>query len=184
MVNHAQPTTGPIHPTSQPSKPARNWQQPRKSAAAKPKRGSRLPDDWFLPQHWGQWALEKFPHFTPDIVRDEALKFANHWRSATGKTASKLDWYATWQNWCMSDICQRSHPPPGQTSETPYARQMRERVAEAAGSFAHIVAAKAPGQQSKPSPTPWDIAIENNRRTAATGLGGCDLLETVVDARS
>ena len=154
------------------------------SAAAKPKRGSRLPDDWFLPQHWGQWALEKFPHFTPDIVRDEALKFANHWRSATGKTASKLDWYATWQNWCMSDICQRSHPPPGQTSETPYARQMRERVAEAAGSFAHIVAAKAPGQQSKPSPTPWDIAIENNRRTAATGLGGCDLLETVVDVRS
>ena len=154
------------------------------AAAPKQKRGSRLPDDWFLPQQWGQWALEKFPHFTPDIVRDEALKFANHWRSATGKTASKLDWYATWQNWCMSDICQRSHPPPGQTSETPYARQMRERVAEAAGSFAHIVAAKAPGQQFKQTPAPWEVAIENNRRTIATGVGGCDLLEAVDDLRS
>lgn len=148
------------------------------------KRGSRLPQDWFLPQQWGQWALDKFPHFTVEIVRDEALKFANHWHSATGKSASKLDWYATWQNWCMSDICQRAHPPPGASSETAYARQMRERVAEAAGSFAHIVAAKAPGQQSKPSPTPWDVAIENNRRTIATGVGGCDLLEAVDDLRS
>jgi hypothetical protein len=56
--------------------------------------------------------LEKYPHWTEQIVRDEALKFSNHWHAATGKTASKLDWYGTWQNWCMSDICQRAHPVP------------------------------------------------------------------------
>lgn len=153
-------------------------------APSKPKRGTRLADDWFLPQPWGQWALDKHPHWTPDVVRDEALKFANHWRSKSGRDATKRDWLATWQNWCMSDICQRSHPPPGQATETPYARHMRERVTEAAGSLAHIVAAKPPGQPYKPPPTPWDVAIENNRRNAATGLGGCDLLETVVDVRA
>ncbi len=153
------------------------------SDAPKPKRGTRLPDDWFLPQPWGQWALDQFPHFTADIVRQEALKFANHWHSKTGKDATKRDWLATWKNWCMSDICQRTHPPPGQSTETPYARQMRERVAEAAGSLAHIVAAKPPGQPFKPPPTPWDVAIENQRRAATTGVGGCDLLETVSDIR-
>jgi hypothetical protein len=128
--------------------------------------------------------ISEFGSWTPDVVRIEADKFRDFWHSKSGKDAAKMDWQATWRNWCRSDICQRSHPPPGQTSETPYARQMRERVAEAAGSFAHIVAAKAPGQQSKPSPTPWDVAIENNRRTIATGVGGCDLLEAVDDLRS
>jgi hypothetical protein len=145
------------------------------AAPTTPKRGTRLAQDWFLPQAWGQWALDKFPHFTPEIVRDEALKFANHWRATTGKSAAKLDWYGTWQNWCMSDICQRSHAPPGKSTETNYARQMRERVEEATGQFAQAVAAKAPGTVK--APAPWEIAIENRNRTAALGMGGCDLHE-------
>lgn len=76
------------------------------------KRGSRLAQGWQLPKAWGEWVLEKYPHWTEQIVRDEALKFSNHWHAATGKTASRLDWYGTWQNWCMSDICQRAHPAP------------------------------------------------------------------------
>lgn len=143
-------------------------------APAKPKRGARLAQDWVLPQAWGQWALDKYPHFTADIVRDEALKFANHWHAAAGKSATKLDWYGTWQNWCMSDICQRAHPPPGQNTEGAYARQMRERVEEAAGSLAHVVAAKQPGQIKRP---PWEQAIENEHRTLAIGMGGRDFLE-------
>lgn len=143
--------------------------QPPK-AAGKPaahQRGTRLPDDWFLPQHWGQWAMQKFAHFTAEIVRDEADKFANHWRAKTGRDASKRDWYATWQNWCMSDICQRAHPPPSRGSETDYQRSMRERVEQAAGVMAHIVAAKPPGTQTKP---PWEVAFENASRAAAIGM--------------
>jgi hypothetical protein len=143
------------------------------AAPAKSKRGSRLADDWFLPQAWGQWALDRFPHFTPEVVRDEALKFANHWRSKSGKDATKLDWQGTWQNWCMSDICQRSHAPPRRSNEPNYARHMRERVEQAAGSLAHIVAAKAPGKRP---PEPWEIAIEqktieaDRARTLAIGV--------------
>jgi len=74
------------------------------------KRGKRLQDDWKLPKHWGEWALIEFQHWTADIVRLESDKFADHWRSKTGKDAAKLDWEATWRNWCRSDIAQRSHP--------------------------------------------------------------------------
>lgn len=76
------------------------------------KRGSRLDPGWVLPKAWSDWALEKYPHWTEQIVRDEALKFRNHWHAATGKSATKLDWYGTWQNWCMSDIAQRANPMP------------------------------------------------------------------------
>lgn len=142
-------------------------------ASPKPKRsasGTRLPQDWFLPDTWGQWGLQKYPHFTVEIIRDEATKFANHWRSKTGKDATKLDWLATWQNWLMSDICQKAHPPESGGGETNYQRSMRERVEQAAGSLAHIVAAKAPGSRQPQTPTPWEVAIENNARTTAIGM--------------
>lgn len=142
-------------------------------ASPKPKRsasGTRLPQDWFLPDTWGQWGLQKYPHFSVEIIRDEATKFANHWRSKTGKDATKLDWLATWQNWLMSDICQKAHPPESGGGETNYQRSMRERVEQAAGSLAHIVAAKAPGAKQTKTPNPWDVAIENNARTTAIGM--------------
>lgn len=74
-------------------------------------RGTRLPEDWALPKAWGDWALTEFPHWTADVVRKEADKFADHWRSVSGKAGLKLDWAATWRNWCRSDIAQRAHAP-------------------------------------------------------------------------
>lgn len=69
-----------------------------------------LPKDWQLPKAWGDWAMSEFPHWTADIVRLEADKFADHWRGKSGKDARKADWPATWRNWCRSDIAQRAHP--------------------------------------------------------------------------
>lgn len=80
------------------------------AAGAAATRGTRLPADWQLPKAWGEWALAKYPQWTADKVRDEALKFRNHWTALTGKAATKLDWQATWQNWCMSDIAHRDDP--------------------------------------------------------------------------
>ena len=82
------------------------------AAGAAATRGTRLPADWQLPKAWGDWALAKYPQWTADKVRDEALKFRNHWTALTGKSATKLDWLATWQNWCMSDIAHRDDPKP------------------------------------------------------------------------
>ena len=76
----------------------------------KPERGTRLSKAWQLPKAWGEWALAKYPQWTADKVRDEALKFRNHWAALTGKSATKLDWFMTWQNWCMSDIAHRDDP--------------------------------------------------------------------------
>jgi hypothetical protein len=78
---------------------------------AKPERGTRLSKEWQLPKAWGEWALEKYPQWTAQKVRDEALKFRNSWTAKT-RDATKLDWYATWQNWCMSDIAHRDDPRP------------------------------------------------------------------------
>ena len=85
------------------------------------KRGTRLPQDWLLPKAWGDWALTEFKTWTPDVVRVEADKFRDFWHSKAGKEAAKLDWLATWRNWCRNakpNIQVRatsSHTPDGMT---------------------------------------------------------------------
>ena len=102
-----------------PKPPAPAPSDPPPAAAGKPaaptkprKNGQRLPEDWQLPKAWGDWALAEFPHWTADKVRTEAAKFRDHWTAKPGADATKLDWLATWRNWCRSDIAQRDAPRP------------------------------------------------------------------------
>lgn len=69
---------------------------------AAPTRGYRLPNDWVLPKPWGEWALEEFKTWTPDVVRVEADKFRDFWCAKAGREAVKVDWLATWRNWCRN----------------------------------------------------------------------------------
>lgn len=69
---------------------------------AAPTRGYRLPNDWVLPKPWGDWALEEFKTWTPDVVRVEADKFRDFWCAKAGREAVKVDWLATWRNWCRN----------------------------------------------------------------------------------
>lgn len=104
---------------------------PAAAAAApepKPDRGARLPKDWALPKAWGEWAIAKYPHWPADTVRLIADSFRNHWTAKTGKDATKLDWFATWQNWCTGDITQRQYPAP---RGKPHAVDTANRNAEA-----------------------------------------------------
>ncbi|EMM6786199.1 hypothetical protein [Pseudomonas aeruginosa] len=82
----------------------------------RPKRGSRLPEDWTLPGDWLTWALTERPEFSEDAMRRVGDSFGDHWRSATGKNATKLDWFATWRNWVRNQRppfgAQRAGPPP------------------------------------------------------------------------
>jgi hypothetical protein len=71
----------------------------------------QLPEGWQLPRPWGEWALAEYPAWTAETVRLEAAKFADHWRAKSGKESRKADWFATWRNWCRSDIAQRAHKP-------------------------------------------------------------------------
>lgn len=64
-------------------------------------KGTRIDPDWRLPKSWGEWALREF-EISPEQVRVAAQKFHNHFKSVPGQKGLKLDWHATWQNWCGS----------------------------------------------------------------------------------
>ncbi len=135
MGNEKKPSAKPFgKPSAKPfEKPMPNQEQeqeqdigaacadaPTPGSTPKPKktRGTRLPDDWKLPKAWGDWALTEFTSWTAEIVRLEADKFADHWRAKAGKDACKIDWQATWRNWCRSDIAQRAHPASKAVSDS------------------------------------------------------------------
>ncbi|WP_068419923.1 DUF1376 domain-containing protein [Labrenzia sp. OB1] len=72
----------------------------KKEPKGSQKRGTRLPPDWTLSNRNIQDA--QACGLTTDEVRHEANKFRDYWISATGAKASKLDWDATWRNWCRN----------------------------------------------------------------------------------
>lgn len=61
-----------------------------------PKRKTRLPDNWFLPKEWGDWALLERQDLTVEDIRLEANQFRDYWLS---KGETHADWYATWRTW-------------------------------------------------------------------------------------
>jgi len=69
-------------------------------ASQKKARGMRLPEDWFLPMEWGEWAISE--GMDRDAVRVQADRFKDYWLAKAGKDATKLDWQATWRNWIRS----------------------------------------------------------------------------------
>lgn len=64
-------------------------------------RGTRLPDGWSLTSELAgigraARANAKLP---PVDLQLEADRFADFWRSKSGRDATKLDWTAAWRNW-------------------------------------------------------------------------------------
>jgi uncharacterized protein YdaU (DUF1376 family) len=59
------------------------------------KQGSRLPDDWELPDKCREWAIAQ----GCTRVQAEVDKFRDYWRSVPGAKGRKADWEATWRNW-------------------------------------------------------------------------------------
>lgn len=77
------------------------------AADAPAKRGARLAADWALPRSWGEWTLSEFPGWTADDVRSEAATFRDYWCAKAGKDSTKVEWEATWRNWCRKANQQR-----------------------------------------------------------------------------
>lgn len=55
-----------------------------------------------LPSDWGEWAEGK--GLNPEQIIHHWQKFLNYWRAKTGSNATKRDWYATWQNWILTEL--------------------------------------------------------------------------------
>lgn len=84
-------------PTSQP-----NPEASVRRAAAKERRGSRLPADWSPTSADIAYAIREHEFSQREIDRlGEA--FRDHWHAATGQKAVKLDWSAAWRTWCRNE---------------------------------------------------------------------------------
>ena len=93
---------------------------------ATPARGTRLPDNWQPDRHVIDAMREEAPHID---LRREHRRFTDHWKAATGRTATKRDWNAAWRNWIRTAAdrapATNSHQPPSKL------RQAAERAARA-----------------------------------------------------
>lgn len=85
-------------------------ESPSESSPNRGGRASRLPDDFELTPERRE--IAKAEKLDPDRT---FKKFCNHWRSASGAKARKVDWDATWSNWCMTeaDITRPAAPRGG-----------------------------------------------------------------------
>ncbi len=88
----------------------------KEEASRKPRAeiGHRLPDDW-APSRAG---VEFATGLGLDWQR-VAAAFCDHWHAKAGKDARKVDWDATWRNWCRTDSQRRGRAPPGQFAGRP-----------------------------------------------------------------
>jgi uncharacterized protein YdaU (DUF1376 family) len=60
-------------------------EEKREAKASPKKRGSRLPDDWFLPNSWGEWAAGE--GYETETIRTEADNFRDYWLARAGPAA-------------------------------------------------------------------------------------------------
>jgi uncharacterized protein YdaU (DUF1376 family) len=85
-------------------------EEPYGSSKKERVRASRLAKDWTLPPDLRQWALDQ--GLSPATIDREAATFADYWHARPGKDAAKLDWAATWRNWCRR-ATERGPPKTG-----------------------------------------------------------------------
>jgi len=102
--------TGPSNAVAKPKQPEPEPEPDKEEAKAslspsakKPtSTGTRIPDDWVLSQHLGEWSLEAGA--SEILIRSEADKFKDYWRGVAGAKGRKADWDATWRNWIRKAI--------------------------------------------------------------------------------
>jgi uncharacterized protein YdaU (DUF1376 family) len=70
-------------------------------------RGTRLGKDFVAPQEWIDWAIGLGGNY--QYWHNETEKFRDYWSAKSGKDATKLEWKATWRNWCRNAI--ERNPP-------------------------------------------------------------------------
>jgi len=69
--------------------------------------GSRLAQDWILPDDWEYWANKERPELNAKLVSDQ---FKDYWIAQPGQKGVKLDWEATWRNWVRNTNAPKANP--------------------------------------------------------------------------
>jgi uncharacterized protein YdaU (DUF1376 family) len=83
-----------------PPSPSPKKSTPDKSGVAT-QRANRLPPDFVVPPEWIAWAISDRSWSRGDAT-EEAASFVDFWHAKSGRDATKLDWEATWRNWCRN----------------------------------------------------------------------------------
>ena len=78
------------------------------------KSAKRLPDDFELTKE--RRAVAEAERLPADRTFD---KFVDYWRSASGARARKMDWDATWRNWCRTEADRARSTPAGAAGPPP-----------------------------------------------------------------
>jgi uncharacterized protein YdaU (DUF1376 family) len=98
--------------SAQPPNPEQPKRKPSLRGSA---RGIRIPSNWAPTPI--DYAAASNEGLTSEEINREADRFRDYWISATGRTATKLDWSATWRNWirrAADDKRKRSGARPSQ----------------------------------------------------------------------
>lgn len=103
------PPTAPTEQCPPGAPPTASESKGTKGKSAR-ERATRLPETFTLTvERRAIAAAENLPN--PERVFE---KFVNHWRAKSGQQARKLDWDATWRNWCMTEADRSRAPVPRQ----------------------------------------------------------------------
>ena len=97
------PNSIPFSPPIIPPSPQNSFGEISKTRRKSSDRGSRLPENWTLPE---DWASEAFQYRTPngeyltaEEINHEAAKFRDYWIAQPGTKGTKLNWKSTFANW-------------------------------------------------------------------------------------
>lgn len=85
--------------------------------AARADRATRIPDDWKLTPEMGNYGRTR--GLTSREVLNEADKFVRYWKGKGGERGRKLDWKATWENWCISSAERLGRTPRDDSEKSP-----------------------------------------------------------------
>ena len=125
-----------VQPTNN-HKPITNNQLKELEPQAKKSKGTRLDQNWALPDDWAVWAKEQ----RPDVnVNQTADGFKDYWLAIPGMKGVKADWFATWRNWVRN---QRTNIDKIVLHEAPWQKAARLKAAE----FSPRIAARDPKEQ-------------------------------------
>jgi len=70
--------------------------QKKEPGVSRQQAGTRLAEDWVLPEDWKAWAAAE----RPDVdIAQQAASFADYWHGVPGQKGRKADWLGTWRNW-------------------------------------------------------------------------------------
>jgi uncharacterized protein YdaU (DUF1376 family) len=140
-------------PTQSDSNATHNTIPKTQDTVLKSQRGSRLANNWILPDEWEYWSNKERPDLNAKQIADQ---FKDFWCAKPGKDGVKLDWAATWRNWVRNQKAPKMNP----------ADIVRVTVAPSNLPDPALEKIKADEKTTRP-PTPEERAILNSYRRKA-----------------